>query len=519
MNITWITDAVEGQLPSVSPDAPALAMGTEPPLSYGQLRDRELQFARALMAAGVVKGDRVAILMRNSTDYVAWYLAIGRVGAMSVRLNWRLTAPELEFQLQDSSPKVVVFDVEFAPTLGAIRSTLSVDRYVTTGEEHHADWTVPLEQFVSHQSDDDFPSVGFDDPLTLMYTSGTTGRPKGVVITHGNSLWIGAVQGLSWGIGPESVAMTMGPLFHAGGFEVLLLPALIQHGLAVTYPSGGFSLPDMLQAACTHQATVMLLYSFMLYEIGAIPNARNAFPSSLQRVVTGGDVILPSAYDVFEQVLPGVNLTQSYSLTEGGAVAVYLDHSVARGRESSVGRPQPMTQVQVLGPDRQPVPTGEVGEIWVRNPGVSVGYWGLTEDTAATFIDGWCKTGDLGRVDADGFLTLAGRSKDMIRSGGENIYPAELEKVLSRHEAVHDVAVVGVPDPTYVEVGCAVVVVEDATTVEAGELRDYLAGQLAKFKIPKHYVFVEALPRNVAGKVLKNQLRADYAHLGRPKDQ
>jgi fatty-acyl-CoA synthase len=512
-SIAWITDAVAGQVPSVSPDHPALAIGSDPPLTYGQLRSRELLFARALQAARVGKGDRVAILLRNSTDYVAWYLAIGRLGAISVRLNWRLSAPELAFQLQDSSPRLMVLDADFTGAVASIRAALPVQTYVVPGEVV-PEWAVALDTFVERQGSEAFPRVSLEDPLTLMYTSGTTGRPKGAMLSHGNALWIGAIQSMNWRFDSTTVAVDMGPLFHAGGFEVLLLPTLISHGLAVTFPSGGFSLEGLLSAARQHQATAMLVYSFLLYEFDAVDDLAEQVPASLRRIVTGGDTIMPWAYDVFERRLPQVNLTQSYSLTEGGAVAVHLDHSVARGRESSVGRPQPMTEVKVVGGSGEAVAPGEVGEVWLRSPGVSIGYWNRPAESAETFFDGWCRTGDLGRVDAEGFLTLAGRAKDMIRSGGENIFPAELEKLLAAHSDVRDVAVVGVPDEKYVEVGCAVVVREPGSDVDEGAVRDFLAAQVAKFKVPKHYVFVDELPRNASGKVLKYALRGNYAHLG-----
>ena len=513
-SISWITDAVAGQVPSVSPDSPALAIGSETPVTYGQLREREFLFARALQAAGVGKGDRVALLLRNSTDYVAWYLAIGRLGAISVRLNWRLTAPELAFQLQDSSPRVLILDTDLVAPIEEIRATIPVRAFVTSGAGETPPWALALDLFTAQQGTDDFPRISLDDPLTLMYTSGTTGRPKGALISHGNALWIGAVQALSWRFDANTVAVDMGPLFHAGGFEVLLLPTLLAHGLAVTYPSEGFSLEAFMRTAKNHRATVMLVYSFMLYEFAGIEHIGDLLPESLERIVTGGDTIMPWAYDAFESRLPRVNLTQSYSLTEGGAVAVHLDHSLARGRESSVGRPQPMTEIKVVGADDREVQVGEVGEIWLRSPGVSIGYWQRPEESAATFVDGWCKTGDLGRVTEDGFLTLAGRAKDMIRSGGENIYPAELEKVLTSHAEIHDVAVVGVPDEKYFEVGCAVIVREEGSELGGGEVREFLAGRLARYKIPKHFVFVDSLPRNAAGKVLKFELRGTYEHLG-----
>ncbi|MFF2316929.1 class I adenylate-forming enzyme family protein [Arthrobacter sp. NPDC058097] len=512
-SISWITDAVVGRCPSVSPDTPAIAVGSGDPITYGELRQRELSFARALLARGVRKGDRVAILLRNSADYIAWLLAIGRIGAICVRMNWRLTGVELVFQAQDSRPVVFVFDPESVEAVGLVHAEAGVMHFVINGG-FAPEWATTVQDFVTTRSEEPFPNVNAEDPLTLMYTSGTTGKPKGTLLTHGNTLWIGAIQIMSWKLDRATVALNMGPLFHAGGFEVLILPTLIAHGLVVTYPSGGFALEGLLQAARRHQATAMLAYSFLLYEFATLDGVEEKVPASLRRIVTGGDTIMPWAYDVFEEKLPKVNLTQSYSLTEGGAVAVHLDHSIARGHESSVGIPQPMTQVQVLDENGAECEPGEAGEICLRSPGVSVGYWERPEATAETFVDGWCRTGDLGRMDAGGFLTLAGRAKDMIRSGGENVYPAEIEKLLTELPDVHDAAVIGVPHEKYVEVGCAVVVLEQDSQTDVEDLFAFLDSKLARYKIPKHIVFVEELPRNAGGKVLKAQLRKEYSHLG-----
>ncbi|MCG3754522.1 class I adenylate-forming enzyme family protein [Amycolatopsis sp. Poz14] len=516
MNISWITDAVAGQVPSVPPDSPALAIGTADPLSYAELRERELVLATALRRDGVRPGDRVALLLRNCTDYVALYLALGRIGAISVRLNWRLTAAELSYQLRDSAASTVIFDAEFGERLAGIRDEVPARTYVARAGSDAAapGWAVPLEEFAFGGADGEFPDVGPDEPLTLMYTSGTTGRPKGALLSHRNAVWIGTIQALSWKFDRTTVALTQGPLFHAGGFEVLLLPALLRHGTAVTFPSGGFTLESMLAAARRHSATAMLVYSFMLAEFGGIDGLEALVPPSLRRIVTGGDTIMPWVYDVVEKRLPGVNLTQSYSLTEGGAVALHLDHTVARGRETSVGVPQPMTQVRIVDPLGTEVPTGEVGEIHLRSPGVGIGYWNRPEETAETFAGGWCRTGDLGRVDADGFVTLAGRAKDMIRTGGENVYPAEVEKVLTGHPGVHDAALIGVPDAKLAEVGCAVVVAEPGASPCEEDLRRYLAERLAKYKIPRYFAFVRELPRTASGKVVKYLMKETYANLG-----
>lgn len=513
MSLNFITDSIAAQMPAVDPRRPAVALGSEPALSWEELRAAELRYARALQKAGVRKGDRVGILLRNCTDYIALYLAIGRVGGIAVRLNWRLSGPELQFALADSQTSLLVLDVEFCPVIAPLRDEVPVSTYVVRGTA--AEWAIPLSLFADEESDaSGFPRVGPEDPVSLMYSSGTTGRPKGALFSHGNALWTASIQVQRWRIDDRTIAQTSGPLFHAGGFEVLLLPALAAHGTAVVFPSGGFSLDGFLAAGRANGTTNMLLYPFMLFDLLRRDDLDDRVPTTLERIVTGGDVVMPWVYDELERRLPGVELVQSYSLTEGGAVSTSLEFDVARGRETSIGRPQAMTEVKVVRPDGSRTDVDEVGEICVRSGGVSIGYWNRPDADETTFVDGWCHSGDLGRVDADGFLTIAGRAKDMYRSGGENVYPAEVEMMLTRHEDVADAAVIGVPDERYVEVGAAVIVVAEGRTLDLDALRAWLVERLAKYKVPKHFHVVDELPRNAGGKIRKNVLREEYGSPG-----
>jgi fatty-acyl-CoA synthase len=514
LSLGWITDSVGGEGATVAADRPALARDGEAPLTYGELREAELRYAAALQRAGIGRGDRVGILLRNSVDYLVLYLAIARLGAISVRLNFRLTGPEARFILEDSGSKLLIFEADFADRVAAIRDQLAIETYVAREEQGEAPgWAVPFDGFFSAGGEFDAPSLGLEDPATLLYTSGTTGTPKGAIWTHGNALWFASIQAMKWKFDPDTVAMTPGPLFHAGGLEALLLPALTCHGTAITFRSGAFSLESLLEAARAQAATTVLLYSFMAYELLRMPEVEKLVPPSLTRIACGGDIVMPWVYDALEERLPGIEMVQLYGLTEGGAVSTTLDHDDARDHPDSVGRPMPLTEVKVVGDAAQALPPGEVGEVWVRSPAVSPGFWERPEADAETFVDGWCRTGDLGRIDADGFLSLAGRAKDMIRSGAENIYPAEIEAVITAAPEVADAAVVGVPDPKYHEVGCAVLVPIAGARVDLDGLRRFCSERLAKYKIPKYFVVAEELPRTPSGKVKKFELRDRYRNV------
>jgi fatty-acyl-CoA synthase len=523
MDINWIIDSPFELLPEGDPDADALSIDGEPSLTYRQLRALRDKWVAEFVAAGVVAGDRVGLLLLNSHDYVAAYFAIARIGAIAVRLNFRLTAPELQYIIGDSGCKVVLFHTSRAPQLEPIINDVPVELWISVKDDDSA---TPWAQgsaatgAVAGIDLDGLPQPAGTDPLMLMYTSGTTGRPKGVVWTHDNALWLALIQASKWGYTRSTVSLTTGPLYHAGAFEDLLLPALFMHGKAVAMSSGGLSTKRIVDAIHNAGATHVLLYPFLLYDLLRDPNVRDEQLATVGRFLTGGDPVLPWAIKAIEQRFPGVELQQAYGLTEGGTMSTLLEHADRFTHPESVGRPMPLTQVRTMRDDLTPALPGEVAEVWVRAPNVTAEYWNNPSATKETFVGGWCRTGDLGQITDDGFLVLVGRKKDMIRSGGENVYPVEVEAVLSTHEAVSGIAVVGVPDPEFLEVGCAVIVLADdwrhrnESEVQS-KLQAHAREGLAGYKCPRHYVFIAELPINGAGKVQKHLLRQKYAALGR----
>jgi fatty-acyl-CoA synthase len=519
MDINWIVDSPFEALPVGDPQATAISLDGRESLTYAQFRDRRNQYARLLREAGVERGDRVGILLLNSLDYVVTYFAIAHVGAIAVRLNFRLSAPELEYILNDSGCTALFFHSSRTEQLSPIRADVPVRRWfcLPDGDVPAPDWSEQPDIAAQPSDDLDLPRPAGNDPVMLMYTSGTTGRPKGSVLTHDNSLWTASNQANKLRYTPETVAMTTGPLYHAGAFETMFLGALLLHGTGVITSSGGLTIERIIAAIRDAGVTHILLYPFALYDLLRKTDLDPADLASLRVIMCGGDVVQPWALKAVDDKLPNVELVQGYGLTEAGSVVAVLDHEHRLEHPSSTGRPIPLTQIRTMLPSGKQAGPNEVGEVWVRSPSISGMYWNRPEESRETFVDGWCRTGDLGRVTPDGFLELTGRLKDMIRSGGENIYPAEVEGVISEHPDVAAIALVAVPDPKFLEVGCAVVKSTDPTIDHSeleARLRTFATERMARYKCPRYYVFVDEMPLNAAGKVQKNLLRDRYASLG-----
>lgn len=521
MSLGAITDCLDQPARQEEAGRPAISLEDGVAWSYAELQDRSLRWAGALHELGVRPGDRVALLMFNSLDYWALYLGITRLGAIAVRVNFRLAPAELAFVLADSGASVVCFHTEFAVALGSVREEVPATRYLCfpepeAGEEPAPElpgWAEPGPPFgaAAALAEGLVPRPGPETAAMLMYTSGTTGKPKGALWSHGNSLWIAAMQAMMWGYDADTVAMTTGPLYHVGAFEDLLLPALMVGGRAVMTRSRGFSIERAMDVCERLRVTDALLYPFMIYDLVRHPRFGEWDLGSFRRVVTGGSPIMPWAVEALTEALPQLELIPTYGLTEGGALTVAMPSGEATRRvPGAVGKPLPLTEIRIVDADGAPLGAEETGEIWVRSPSVASEYWNRPEANAETFVDGWCRTGDIGRVDREGLLSITGRAKDMIKSGGENIYPIEIEEVLTAHPAIADAAVIGVPDPRYQETVCAVVVRGEGAEIEEEDVVSHCIGQLAGYKKPRHVRFVDELPRTASGKVQKFILRERF---------
>jgi len=493
------------------PDAPAL-VAEDTTITYGELDDRSSRAAQAFAAAGVGFGDRVAFVEKNGVEFFDAAFGLAKIGAVGVPVNWRLAAPEMHHVIADSGARLVIVGQEFVPQLEAIETDLEADldaEIVVIGD--HPRWPSFDEWILAHPPVDPGVVTGPDDLVFLMYTSGTTGLPKGVMLSNTNYVCkTGGVAG-HWQLDADAVSLAVMPLFHMAGSGWAF--AGLWQG-ATTVVLRDVDPGAILDALARHRVTNMLLVPAVIQFLLDADGIEHVDLSALRVIVYGAspisDDVLIRGIDRFGGVF-----AQVYGMTETTGSITQLDgpdHLPELLR--SCGKPYPWVQLRVVGDDGADAAPGTVGEVWTRSPQNMLGYWNNPDASAATLTaDGWLRTGDAGFVDADGYLYLHDRIKDMIVSGGENVYPAEVENVLMTHPAVADVAVIGVPDRRWGEAVKAIVVARvvarGAAPTEA-ELIAFARDRLAGFKLPKSVDFVDALPRNPSGKLLKRALREPY---------
>jgi fatty-acyl-CoA synthase len=349
--------------------------------------------------------------------------------------------------------------------------------------------------------------VGLDDPCLIMYTSGTTGRPKGAVLTHGNMTWNATNQLLGFDFGPTERTLALAPLFHIGGLNGTVNPTLLRGGCAVIVRR--FDPAETLRVIEEQRVNSFFAVPTMLDAMARQPEFRSRDLSALRSIgAAGAAVPLPTLRTWLDR---GVTMQQAYGMTEAAPGCTVLDSADAERKVGSAGKPVFFTDVKVVRPDGNEAGVDEIGEVVVQGPNVMAGYWNDPEQTAAVLVDGWYHTGDAGSVDAEGFLYIRDRYKDMIISGGENIYPAEIESALLELPEVLEAAVIGVPDEKWGEVGLAIVVPTPGTTEDGEALRVRLRERLAGFKVPRHIRFADELPKTATGKIRKPDLRARFA--------
>ena len=493
------------------PEAPAIDFEGRT-ITFGELDERSSRVADALRALGVESGDRVAFLDKNVPEYFEVLFGVAKLNAVNVAVNWRLAPEEIAQIVNDSGAVVFIVGPEFAGCVEAIeRELTSVTTFVSIGD--HPRWRVYEALLDDADARDPGVEARGSDVALQLYTSGTTGLPKGVMITNDN-VFSGVFQlREQWRIDDDTVTLAMMPMFHIAGSGW----AIVSLGFGCrTVLHREVNPPAILHDIPAFGVTNALFVPAVIHALFLTPGVETTDVSSLRSIVYGAspitDTVLVEAMRVF-----GCDFVQVYGLTETTGAITQLDHvdhdPVARPHLlRSCGKPYPWVEVRIVDPDTgDDMAVGEVGELWTRSCQNMAGYWGNDDATARVLdADGWFRTGDAGYVDAEGYLYLHDRLKDMIVSGGENVYPAEVENVLARHPAVADVAVIGVPDEHWGEAVMAVVVVRAGHEVDADELIAFAREHLGGYKLPKSVAFTDVLPRNPSGKLLKREIRAPY---------
>jgi fatty-acyl-CoA synthase len=501
---------VLGERARLTPEATALVfVPTGGRFTYRELDRRADACAAAWRdRLGLAKGDRVGILAHNRVEFLDNFFAAGKSGVVLVPLGTRLTAHELAFMVRDSGMRALVYDGALAPVVRELKGMVELEHWVALDDPVDPADLRYSDLLSRAPSPEPRTPVSPEDTYCLLYTSGTTGKPKGVMLPHRMIAWNAYNTAISWQLRDTDVAPIFTPLYHAGGVSVFLLPLFAAGGTIVLH--AGFDPGEIWSTLERERCTIAMAVPTIFKLLMEDPAFAAADLSSVRWLISGGAPLPLYIIEAYQS--RGIVFKQGYGLTEVGVncFAMTVDQSVAK--KGSIGTPMMFTEARLVDAEGREVPPGEVGELLLKGPHVCSGYWNNPEATAAAFdADGFFHTGDLARRDEDNFFTIAGRRKDMFISGGVNVYPAEIEGELLLHPGVKDAAVIGVPHPTWGEIGVAFVVPRGEPAAAADELAEFLAGRIAKFKIPKEFVFVDSLPRTAYGKVVKGELQARFA--------
>ncbi len=486
-----------------TPDSPCWTdLHSERRFTFAEAEDRCRRLAAHLQRqCGVKRGDRVAVLAMNSTDVMEVHSACAKIGAIFVPLNWRLVAEEIDFIVTDCAPQVMIHDGTTAEIVAALTATLP-HVIETTGGGAASPYEAALAA-----SDGVFTAEVMDhkDTWTMMYTSGTTGRPKGAPNTYGMAFWNAVNLGVPSTVGPGSVGLTMLPLFHTGGLNTYTTVLLHAGGHSLIMrafdPGAALALIGGADLGISHFLVVPAMYLFMSQH----PAFAETDFSGIKVAAVGG---APTPVPVLEAYkAKGLAIVQGFGMTETSPCVSIQTAETAFAKPGSAGRAAMHCELKIVREDGVDAAPDEVGELWVRGENITPGYWNRPEANAKEFVGGWFRTGDAARIDPEGDLWIVDRWKDMYISGGENVYPAEVENVLYALKGVAEAGVVGMDDDRWGEVGVAFIVRAAGAALTEDDVIGWCQGRMARFKIPKRVEFIDILPRNATGKVLKRELR------------
>jgi len=483
--------------------------------NFTQLNARTNRIAQVLLKRGIQPGDRVALLMMNGIEFIETYFAAAKIGAVLVPLNWRLATSELAFILADSGANTLVYDSEFDATISELRADqteqLKIQHWVrkqNAPQTPAPSFALDYDQAMQAASESEPPIGAYDEELLfIMYTSGTTGRPKGAMQTHNTMLWAHFTCLTTSDMRGDDRFLLSLPMFHVG----CLLPAsqLVHRG-ATGIILRQIEFGVMFQAIQDERVSIFMSVPALLQFMLLFPDRSKYDLSSVRWISVGAAPVPLSLLHDFKKL--GIDVYQAYGLTEACGPGTVLSPEDAETKQGSAGRPQMHTELKVLDGNGKEITPGsdQVGELLLSGPHMMKGYWNNPKATAEVLRDGWLYTGDLCTIDADGCITICDRKKDLIISGGENIYPAEIEKILSDCPEVKEVAIIGMPSEKWGETPAAIVVPAAGASPTVESLTAYCKQHLAGYKTPKVFEFVESIPRNPAGKILKRELRKRF---------
>jgi fatty-acyl-CoA synthase len=479
----------------------------ETQFTYRTLNDHANQAANYLLAKGVKKGDRVAALLFNCNQFLEVYFACAKLGVIFVPLNWRLASQELEYQLCDSGSRFLVVHDAFKDKIDPIRLKIPVrEENFCVVESEGVSWGSSYEDTLlafSTTEPETKEEVVWKDPQMIMYTSGVAGIPKGVLMSHKKTLFNTLNADIYYdSLRPEDRLFSPLPLFHSGGLLMIATPILYRGGIYITTRT--FDPGQCLKLIEKYRVTIFVAMATMMNMILHSAKVEDYDLNSLRYVLSGGEKTPLSLFEKLSE--KGIYFTQAFGQTENSSILV-LPYRDAFRKRGSVGLPVFHCQVKLIDEQGHEVPRGSVGEIVVKGPTVMMGYWNNPEETRKTIVNGWLHTGDLGKTDEEGYFYIVDRKKDMYRSGGENVYPAEIEKILYNHPKILEAAILAVPDDKWGETGKAFIVLKSGETMTKEEVIQFLHGKVAKYKFPTHVAFVKDLPHTESGKIKKGSIK------------
>lgn len=482
--------------------------------TFAELNQRSNRTANSLLAMGIEPGDRVATLLKNGIEFIESYFAIAKIGAVMVPVNWRLVANEIDYILDDAGAKALIYDADFDATISTINNdnNTAIAHYLRVNAIDAGkppSFAVDYDQTtLTASSTEPNCNAGDDDLLFIMYTSGTTGHPKGAMQSHNCMLWAELTSMSTSDMRGDDRFLLPMPMFHVG---CLVPTSQLVHKGATGIIMRDIDMGLMFKAIEQEKVTITMSVPALLQFMLVAPERQQHDISSIRWVVTGAAPVPVSLLQQYEAI--GIAIHQAYGLTESCGPGTLLLPADAVTKAGSCGKPQMHTETKVIHSDGTEVTpgSGEVGELILSGKHMMLGYWNKPEATADALRDGWLYTGDLCTVDEDGFITICDRKKDMIISGGENIYPAELENVLAGCSDVQEAAVIGISSEKWGETPLAIIVAAPGTQPTAQSIKAYCREKLASYKVPQLYEFVDALPRNPSGKLLKPSLRKQFS--------